>query len=77
MASKHSVAFAQVLIRAALARRILVMAITPLASGLTRCRHHSFVGAIIEATPDTVGDRIWRHRGRGLAELPGGPLLVP
>jgi hypothetical protein len=35
------------------------------------------VCAIIEATPDTVGDRIWRHRGRGLAELPGGPLLVP
>jgi hypothetical protein len=29
------------------------------------------VSAIIEATPDTV------HRGRGLAELPGGPLLVP
>jgi hypothetical protein len=35
------------------------------------------VFAIIEATPDTVGDRIWRHRGRGLAELPGVPLLVP
>jgi hypothetical protein len=43
MASKHSVAFAQeVLIRAALARRILVMAITPLSSGLTRCFHHIF-----------------------------------
>jgi hypothetical protein len=33
--------------------------------------------AFIEATPDTAGDRIWRHRGRGLAELPGSPLLVP
>jgi hypothetical protein len=33
--------------------------------------------AIIEATPDTTGDRIWRHHGRGLAELPGGPLLKP
>ena len=77
MASKLSVAFAQVLIRAELARRILVMAITPSSSGVTRCLHHILVFAIIEATPDTVGDRIWRNRGRGLAELPGGPLLVP
>jgi hypothetical protein len=35
------------------------------------------VCAIIVSTPDTVGVRIWRHCGRGLAELPGGPLLVP
>jgi hypothetical protein len=35
------------------------------------------VFAIIEATPDTVDDRMWRHRGRGLAEVSGGPLLVP
>jgi len=50
------------------------MAITPLSSGVTRCLHHILVFAIIEATPDTVGDRIWRNRGRGLAELPGEPL---
>jgi hypothetical protein len=42
MASKHSVAFAQVLIRAGLARGILIMATTALSSSLTRCLHHIF-----------------------------------
>jgi hypothetical protein len=42
MVSKLSVAFSDELIRAALARRILVMAITPLSSGLARCLHHIF-----------------------------------
>ena len=35
------------LIRAELAQRVLVMAITPLSSGVTRCLHHILVFAII------------------------------
>jgi hypothetical protein len=34
------------------------------------------VCVIIEAKPDTVGDRILRHRGRGLAELPGTHIPI-
>ena len=33
--------------------------------------------AIIKGTPDTAGDGIWRNRGKGLAEVPGGTLLAP
>jgi hypothetical protein len=42
MASKHSVAFAEVLIRAALARRVLVMAIPSFSPRSTRFLHHIF-----------------------------------
>jgi hypothetical protein len=56
MASKHSVTFAEVLIRAALARRILVMANRSLSCSLTRFIRYTLVCAIIEASPDTIGD---------------------